>query len=188
MEIAGWDERYRARKNDELQTAPTPLLVKTADQLEPGTALDLACGAGRNSIWLARHGWKVTAVDGSREAIELLSARKGGLEIDARVADLEQHEFRIAPGAWDLIAICFYLQRDLIEPAKQGLKPGGVLVIMVHITEAGEEPTKSRLRPGELIGYFDGWEILHSHEGRAGDTAHHRRTSEIVARRPSVRV
>jgi hypothetical protein len=50
MEIRGWDKRYRSgeRAAEDLEAAPTPLLVETAKQLAPGKALDLACGAGRN--------------------------------------------------------------------------------------------------------------------------------------------
>jgi hypothetical protein len=98
--------------------------------------------------------------------------------------DLEGGEYTIEPSAWDLIAICYYLQRDLFEPAKRGIVPGGVLLAIVHITEPGEEPTHTRARPGELRKYFDSWEILHYYEGKPNDTAHRRSVAEIVARRP----
>ena len=162
---------------------PTPLVVETASRLKAGRALDLACGTGRNAIWLASKGWAVTAVDGSPSAIEALAEKAHGLRVDTHVADLERGEFQIAPSGWDLIAICYYLQRDLLEPAKRGVAPGGVLLVIVHIAEPGEEPTQFRLRPGELETYFTGWEILHSYEGKPRDTAHARAVAEIVARR-----
>src|ERR1035437_1483741 len=67
MEISGWNERYRSGKRaiEDLGAPPTRLLMETAKHLEPGRALDLACGTGRNALWLAEHGWSVTAVDGS---------------------------------------------------------------------------------------------------------------------------
>jgi hypothetical protein len=80
--------------------------------------------------------------------------------------------------------MCFYLQPDLIEASKLGVVVGGVVLAIVHITEPGEEPTKHRLRPGELAGFFEGWEILHSHEGQPGDPKHRRLSAEIVARKP----
>ena len=183
MDIRGWDERYRT---EDLEHAPNPLLIETAHRLQPGKALDLACGTGRNALWLAEHGWSVTAVDGAPTAIEILRRRAAdrGLNVDARVADLEAGEYRIEPSAWDLIAISFYLQRDLFEPAKRGVIPGGVMLAIVHITEPGEEPTYKRLKPGELETYFQGWEILHSYEGKPRDPAHQRSVAEIVARRP----
>ena len=96
MEIRGWDERYRSEGLK--HSTPTPLLVEIASQLKPGRALDLACGTGRNAVWLAEHGWTVTAVDGSPAAIEIL--QKTSPEIDAHVADLEKHEFTIEPASW----------------------------------------------------------------------------------------
>ena len=128
MEISGWDERYRSRVRaaEDLDAVPTPLLVETAKKLAPGKALDLACGTGHNALWLAAQGWSVTAVDGSPVAIEILRSRASerGVIVSARVADLEKSEYQIEPSSWNLVAICYYLQRDLFEPAKQGVVPG----------------------------------------------------------------
>jgi tellurite methyltransferase len=183
-----WNTRYRSgeRAAEDLDAAPTPLLVEIAQRLKAGRALDLACGAGRNALWLAEHGWSVTAVDAADAAIEILRHRATAcaVTVDARVADLEKDGFEIGSSGWDLIAICYYLQKNLIEPAKQGVVPGGTLLVIVHITEPGEEPTAHRLRPGELKNYFDGWEILHYFEGKPGDAAHQRSVAEVVARRP----
>jgi SAM-dependent methyltransferase len=188
MEITGWEERYRSGEypGGDTEDTPTPLLVETVRHLPPGQALDLACGTGRNALWLAEHGWRVTAVDGAPAAIEILRSRAAerGVAVGTRVADLEKGEYRIARSAWDLIVICYYLQRDLFQPAKEGLIPGGLLLAIVHITEPGEAPTAHRLRPGELARYFEGWEILHRHEGKPNDAAHRRLVAEIVARRP----
>jgi len=189
VETGEWNARYRSgeRAAEDLEAAPTPLLVETARRLKPGRALDLACGAGRNALWLAEHGWSVTAVDAAEAAIEILRHRAAarGVTVDARVADLEKGGFDIGSSSWDLIAICYYLQRNLIEPAKQGVVPGGLLLVIVHITEPGEEPTGHRLRPGELKNYFDGWEVLHHYEGKPHDAAHQRSVAEIVACRPA---
>ncbi len=189
MEIRSWDERYRSgeRAAEDIEAAPTPLLVEMAKRLTPGRALDLACGSGRNALWLAEQGWSVTAVDGSPTAIEILRSRASsrGVTVSRKVADLEKFEYQIEPASWNLIAICYYLQRDLFGPAKQGVVPGGILISIVHIMEPEEEPTAHRLRPGELERYFQGWEILHRREGRPNDTAHQRSVAEIVARRPA---
>ncbi|MGA7793405.1 MAG: methyltransferase domain-containing protein [Candidatus Acidiferrales bacterium] len=192
MEINDWNKRYRLRERpaEDLDAAPTPLLVEIASALAPGKApreaLDLACGAGRNALWLAERGWEVTAVDAAPAAIEILQrrAKERGLKINAVVADLEKGEFEIEPSRWDLVAMCYYLQRNFFEPAKRGVAPGGILISIVHINEPGEEDGPHRLRPGQLEQYFAGWEILHRHEGKATDSAHHRPVAEIVARRP----
>jgi tellurite methyltransferase len=150
-----------------------------------GRALDLACGTGRNALWLAQRGWKVTAVDGASAAIAVLlgRARELGVAVDASVADLEEWEYRIEPEAWDLICICYYLQRDLFEAAKSGLAPGGTMISIVHISAPGEPATEHRLLAGELAIYFRDMEILHYFEGQPEDPAHRRAVAEVVARR-----
>ena len=188
MEVRDWDKRYRLREHtaSDFEAGPTPLVIETAARLAPGKALDLASGAGRNAIWLAEHGWDVTAVDGAPTAIEFLRNRalERGLKIHAVVADLEKEEFVIEPVRWDLIALCYYLQRDLFEPAKRGVVPGGIIISIVHMNEPGEADGPFRLRPGQLEKYFEGWQILHLREGKAIDPAHRRAVAEIVARRP----
>ena len=158
-----------------------PLVIATASEMKPGRALDLACGAGRNALWLAEHGWSVTAVDGSPAAIERLRSRAAsrGVNVNAQVADLEKSEYTIEPSRWDLIVISYYLQRDLFEPAKRGVVPGGVLAAIVLLGEG-----RFSLRTGELRAYFSGWEILHDREGDPGNSPEHWAVAEIVARRP----
>ena len=188
MDLRGWDERYRFERQpvEDLDAEPVPLVIETATPLAPGKALDLACGTGRNALWLAERGWDVTAVDGAPAAVEILHRRavNQGLTLNAQVADLEKSEYSIQPSTWDLILICYYLQRDLFEPVKRGVAPGGIITAIVHITEPGEEPTYKRARPGELRSYFAGWLILHDYEGKPDDSAHQRAVAEIVARRP----
>jgi SAM-dependent methyltransferase len=188
MEIRDWDKRYRLREHaaSDFEAGPTPLLMETAARLPPGQALDLASGTGRNALWLAEHGWNVTAVDGAPAAIETLQLRASdlGLKITGVIADLEHDEFEIQPSCWNFMAMCYYLQRNLFEPAKRGVVPGGILISIVHMNEPGEADGPFRLRPGEHEKYFAGWEILHLREDKAIDPAHRRAVSEIVARRP----
>jgi tellurite methyltransferase len=175
-----WDERHRAGVERDDAT-PLPLVVETASEMKPGRALDLACGAGRNALWLAEHGWSVTAVDGSPAAIELVRTRASarGVNVNAQVADLEKGEYAIEQSHWDLIVISYYLQRDLFGPAKRGIVPGGVLVAIALLGEG-----RFSVAAGELRGYFSGWEILHDREGNPGDSPEHWAVAEIVARRP----
>ena len=189
MDIAGWDQRYESESAQrQADRPPTALVLQAIEQEQPGHALDLACGSGRNSLELARLGWRVTAIDGSAKAIELLrwSAQSRGLSMTTRVADLQSAEFHLPEAQWDLVLICYYLQRDLLEAAKRSVRPGGQMVVVVHTTEGQEEePTQSRLRPGELQAYFADWQILHRYEGKPADPEHKRAVSEIIARRPA---
>ena len=187
MTISEWNERYRARtRPQDFDPEPTPLVVEIAEQLPQGRALDLACGAGRNALWLAQRRWTVKAVDGSEAAIETLrfSADRLDLSIETGVADLTGGEFHIEEGHWDLVLMCYYLQRDLLEPAKRGVAPGGTVVAIAHTPRPGEEASATRARPRELRSYFDDWQIVHYYEGESRDAAHHRPVAEIAARRP----
>ena len=183
MDLAGWEQRYRSQEVTS-ESAPHPSLVEAANSMPPGRALDLACGPGRNALWLAQRGWSVTAVDGSAAAIEILRGRAehADVQIDAQVADLEKTGFTIAPARYDLIAMCYYFQRGLLEQCKRGLVFGGVMVAIALLIEPSKESSPFRLRPGELRGYFADWEILHDREGT--DAWQHT-VAELVARIPA---
>lgn len=189
MTLEEWNERYRSRQQlaADLHAGPTPLLKHWADQLPSGRALDLACGTGRNALYLAEKGWSVRAVDGAAAAIDELRQRAAArnLVIQADVADLPAPEFSIEPGAWDLIAVCYYLQRDLFPSIRAGVRPGGCVIAIVHISEAGEPPSYKRAERGELRKFFEGWKILHDYEGKPGDPEHQRSVAEIVAAGPA---
>jgi SAM-dependent methyltransferase len=184
MDIAGWNELYRAGERGG-EEEPTILLVEIAAKLTPGTALDLACGSGRNALYLAERGWIVTAVDGSEEAVQLVRRRSEArvLQVHTKVADLTDPDFTVLPEAFDLVLIAFYLQRDLYTKAKASVRPGGVIAVIAHIPEPGEKLTGKRAAPGELRRFFSDWEILWEYEGPSRDPAHKRPVAEIAARR-----
>jgi SAM-dependent methyltransferase len=167
---------------------PAALLVSAVEHLPAGRALDLACGAGRHALFLARRGWRVTAVDSSREAIGLLREQAGpALSVDARVADLEAGEFRIEPDTFDLICDFCYLQRSLFSPIRAGIRPGGLFVAAIHMMDAAPEVKPMNpaylLQPGELQAEFAEWEVLHYAEAKP--EVHRRRIAELAARRPA---
>lgn len=187
MDILGWEQHYREGKRGR-EDHPTILLVETEARLNSGTAIDLACGTGRNALFLAEKGWAVTAIDGSETAIATAKQRAAshGLPVKAEVADLTAPDFQIPYGQFDLIVIAYYLQRDLIEQAKNAVKASGVILAIAHTPEPGEEWTPKRAKPGELRSFFTGWELLHDYEGASRDPAHRRPVAEIVARRPDM--
>ncbi len=180
-------KRSIARASAGKRTRPRSWWLRQRQGLAPGTAIDLACGAGRNALYLAEKGWRVTAMDGSESAVELVRQRSAarGLQVETAVADLTAASFTIPTDVFDLIVIAYYLQRDLFAQAKAAVRPGGVVLAIVHTPETGEESSYKRAAPGELRGFFRGWEILHDYEGPSRDPAHHRPVAEIVARRPA---
>jgi tellurite methyltransferase len=185
MPIEEWSERYRA--GEQVFKSPAPLVVQFAAPLVPGSALDLAAGPGRNALYLAQRGWRVAAVDGSPVAVDLMLARaqEQGLGIDATVADLEGGEFQAPADVFDLVLSCYYLQRSLIRVMKSALRPGGLLIMIVHVAGADQpQGTPSRAYPGELRAFFEGWRILHYREGEPGESCHRHAVAEVVARKP----
>jgi tellurite methyltransferase len=188
--MADWNERYKngSHTGDE----PHPLVVQFASALTPGRALDLASGPGRNAIWLAEHGWQVTAVDSSTVAIDMLRQRSAEKDftIDARLADLERHEFTIEPKSYDLIVVCNYLQRDLFPMIREGTKIGGVVIGIIAMVD--DDPNVKPmnpaylLRPGELRREFAGWDLVFDIEGNPSARGS-RTTAQIVAKRRIVR-
>ncbi|PRY25067.1 methyltransferase family protein [Aliiruegeria haliotis] len=140
-----WDKRYGAEEYA-YGTEPNDFLVEVADRLPMGRILCLAEGEGRNAVWLAQHGYKVTAVDasavGCRKA-ELL-AQERGVEITVINADLA--EFRIEPGVWDGIVKIFghlppALRREVHEGCVAGLKPGGRMVLEAYTRDQLQRDT-----------------------------------------------
>jgi SAM-dependent methyltransferase len=155
-----WNERYRSR--EEIASDPAPLLVDAARDLTPGRALDLACGAGRNALWLASRGWEVVAIDGASEAIRIVHEHDAS--IDARVMDLEDGApLPFEDESFDLVCILYYLHRPLFAEAKRIVKRGGTVVCAVKMTGT------YRGRPGELAQHFEDFEVLRSSEGEIAE-------------------
>ena len=133
-----WNARYAAKEL--VWTAePNRLFASEVEALEPGRALDLACGEGRNAVWLADKGWRVTAVDFSDVALakaERLAASRG-VEIEWVLADVLDYEPERR--AFDLVAL-LYLQLphdelvQAIRSAADAVAPGGTLLVIGHDT------------------------------------------------------
>jgi tellurite methyltransferase len=186
LSLEDWNKRYQA--GEQLFETPAPLVEEFAASLPPGAALDLACGPGRNALFLAERGWRVTAVDGAPIAIDLLRQRalEKNVRLDLRAADLEGGEYEIPENAFDLIVDTYYLQRDLISAMQRGVRPGGTIIAIVHLADPDQRHgTPTRAVPGELRGWFAGWTILHDFEGRPRESCHQRAVAEIAARKPA---
>lgn len=161
-----WNQRYAAGEYD---LTPNPRLVThLAGRVRPGmVALDLACGAGRNAIWLAEQGVVVHAWDISDEALGLLQAEaaRRGLSVHCRQVDLD--ETTLPEETFDLVVDTHFLLRSLLQPMLRALKPGGLLLVdtfMDSDKRAAVNPAY-KLDPGELARvYGNVAEILHLYE------------------------
>jgi SAM-dependent methyltransferase len=149
---------------------PNRFLVAEVAGLPPGRALDLACGAGRNAVWLAEQGWTVTAADFSDVGLENARrlAAERGVEVEWLQADLRQWQ---PPGlAFDLVVV-LYLQlpaeerRLVLAAAAAAVAPGGTLLVVGHDLEnlnggwGGPKDPSVLFTPGDVAGELPGLEI-----------------------------
>jgi len=133
-----WDVRYEAKRV--WSKEPNRFLVEVVSGLEPGRALDLGAGEGRNAIWLGERGWEVTAVDFSAVGIARgrADAADRGVEVDWRVQDVRR--LRTLPGSFDLVLI-LYLHLPLEQLYKvfalaaTSLASGGYVLVVGHDLE-----------------------------------------------------
>jgi SAM-dependent methyltransferase len=161
-----WNRRW-AGERAHASTAPSEFLIAETEALPPGRALDVACGAGRNAVWLARRGWAVTGVDFSdvalRAAREL--AASAGVEVEWIEADAVTW---IPPrGAYDLVTV-MYLQlpaaerRAALGHAAAAVAPGGTLLVVGHdllnLTEGWGGPTQAEVlfTPDDVVSEIGG--------------------------------
>jgi SAM-dependent methyltransferase len=164
---------------------PSPFLLRHLAALRRGRALDLACGAGRHALLLARHGFQVDAVDRDPGALAVLAAaaRTEGLAVRPLAADLET--FPLPEAVWDLVLDVRYLQRSLAPAIAAALRPGGLLVFETFTVEQARlgRPRNPDflLRPGELSRMFPGLKTLaFEEEVRDGREA----VAALLARKP----
>ena len=159
-----WEEQYGTRRT--WGERANPLLVETAAPMRPGAALDLGCGAGGDAIWLAEHGWQVTAVDISATAVERVRERARELGVGDRVVT-ERHDLaRSFPsGEFDLVSAQYFhtpftLPRsEVLRTAARALRPGGLLLIVDHGSIApwswNQDPDTHFPTPTEIAAELD---------------------------------
>lgn len=172
-----WNRRFESQESY-LGNRPSPFLASEIDRIKrlaPGNvALDVACGEGRNCVFLAQHGFRVTGLDISDIGLTKAASRAEmeGVIVDFRRVDLEYYEIS---ESYDLILNFNFLLRELIPGEVRALNPGGLLLFDTILESQQLLETHNPtylLRRGELVRLFetsDG-EILFSEEINIGDT------------------
>jgi SAM-dependent methyltransferase len=171
MDASEWDERYAA---SELVWGAEPNRFVAAEcaDLTAGRAIDLACGEGRNAIWLATRGWQSEGVDWSTVAIDKaarLAAHAGvGDRTAWRAADLLDVE--LAEGRYDLVLVV-YLQvadparRVIFPQAASAVAPGGTFLFVahdghnLHEGHGGPQDASVLYEPDDVVAFLDGFTI-----------------------------
>ena len=186
-----WRDAMREESGTPTRTRlwePATVVERATQYLEARpvrTALDLACGSGRNAVYLAEHGFDVTAIDRDSEALARARdlAARHGVTLHTQPRDLER------PGALeglraDLVVVVRFLDRSLFSALPSVLAPGGLLAYETFTVDqaARGHPRQARflLQAQELRGAFPGLQCL-EYEEDAFDEAH---LARLIARRP----
>jgi tellurite methyltransferase len=188
-----WNGKYAHRPaatfvdaDEWLIEAHDTITQNTPDLTVTRRAVDLACGIGHNSVWLAQHGWDVDGVDISIEGLGLAEqlATKTDAVVNWVKADLDN--WRPDPDSYDLAVVFRFLDRVTVpQIVNTGLKPGGWLI---YETFAASELDRAdshirnpafTLSPGELRQLFDEFEIVAFRE----ETLQDRSVQRLLARR-----
>ena len=173
-----WDERHAAREPIE-SPEPDPTLVDEIGALRPGRALDLGAGDGRNAIWLASHGWQVTAVDFSQVALDRgrALATTRGVHVEWQLADLL--EWSPDAGRFDLVTLFFihlppHERRGVYARAARAVAHGGTLLVVGHdrtnIADGvgGPQDPDVLITPGEVAAELAGFRVDRADVARRG--------------------
>jgi SAM-dependent methyltransferase len=162
-----WNRRWSGEERVHASTAPSRFLVAEVAGLRPGAALDLGCGAGRNSVWLAEQGWRVTAVDFSEVALRMARALADERRAAVEWIEADALDWTPPPRAYDLVCV-LYLQlpepdrRAVLARAADAVGPRGTLLVLGHdllnLSEGWGGPTQADVlfTPDDVIASLPG--------------------------------
>jgi SAM-dependent methyltransferase len=182
-----WNRKYRGCPG--ASTVPDPFLVNVFSEYvlprfrSAGTALDLAGGSGRHSIWLAKQGWEVTLIDISDAGVELARQNAGPLASHVHFVVDDLTRFQATQTRFDIVLAFYYLERELFPEMLKALRPGGLLICKTYTVAqaklaSGPKNPAHLLEPGELLDLANGLRVLHYREEVA-----EKATAELVARK-----
>lgn len=187
-EQSRWNQRYAESPASWVE--PDAFLISAYQEFladaRPGTAFDIAGGAGRNAVWLAERGWRVRLIDISDVALGMAqekfkaSEHKGRLETE--IVDLNSVS-DLGTEQYDLVIAFYFLRRELFPAITRALQAGGTLIYRTYSIDrmkvpGGPSDPRYLLQPNELLHAFPGLRVLHYHEMVTGKAA-----AELVARK-----
>ncbi len=178
-----WDLRYS--KETGAFPSPDEFLISHASILESGRGLDVACGRGGNSIFVAERGYSVDAVDISLQALLPLQTEAVRRRLDIRcvVADLDCYS--LARNLYDLVMVFYFFSKPMMTGIRDALKEGGLIFYATfnerHTSVRPEFNPAYLIPPDGLSPYFSDFDIF-VHETAAGENGN---VSRLIGRKPS---
>ena len=157
-----WNKKYQDTPSLLEERKPSGKLIQIIKKVKGKKALDIACGTGRNSIYLASNGFDVLALDISQVALDALK-NKGFENISCKLVDLDEYE--VSSNSYDFIVMTNFLDRNIIPKLSNALKSDGILFIETYMHDIVNEKPSSNpdflLKKDELKTFFDNaFEIL----------------------------
>ncbi|MFF2445478.1 class I SAM-dependent methyltransferase [Neobacillus sp. NPDC058068] len=162
-----WNQKHKERINQLEEPAPNARLENLSSYLPGGQAVDLACGLGGNSLFLARLNFQVRAIDISDVAVNYLKeiAVKQKLAIYPQLCDLtEITNLNLQKNSISLVVITNYLDRSLFPLVKSIIKENGYFFMETFYMSPKHEnqgvSNQYKLQSGELLAEFAEWNVL----------------------------
>ena len=167
MDREAWDARYREQESV-WSLEPNRFLVEAVAGLEPGRALDLAAGEGRNAVWLATEGWHVTAIDWSEVALDKGRERARAADVEVWFTRADLRDWWPPEAAYDLAVVAYlqipYLERHGVwRAASHAIAPGGRLVVIGHDWENLEHGYGGPQQPEALYSADEAAMVIGEH-------------------------
>lgn len=136
MDSADWNRRYGS-EGFAWTTEPNRFVVAEAAVLTPGRALDVACGEGRNAVWLAQSGWRVTGVDFADAGLDKAQRLAASVGVDVAWVCGDIRTWHPEPGTFDLVVLAYVHlvngERTAVHRAlAEGVAAGGTLLVVAH--------------------------------------------------------
>ncbi len=174
-------ERFYGDRDQVWSGRVNPVLGATAEDLEPGTALDLGAGEGGDALWLAGRGWKVTAVDVAQTACDRIAERAGDLGRGDRSdgaglpVRTERHDLTetFPEGSYDLVSAQYlhspnadFPRTAILRRAAEAVAPGGTLLVVGHgrLAPWSWDPSLRMATADEVLASLDlsdgAWEVV----------------------------
>lgn len=186
--MTDWDERFRTGEYPS-ELDPSPVLREYVDGTPGGRALDVACGTGRNAIFLAERGYEVHALDQSIEGLRITEENAGKRGVGDRVAPIQAdaRRFEFPEDHYDVVTISFFRTLDRLGDVKAALRPDGLLFYQHHLRSdppaaAGPKTDRLRFRSNELLHACLDLTVLYYEESSEQWEGERSATVELVAR------
>lgn len=183
-----WDERFRTGEYPS-DLDPSPVLRAYVPETADGRALDVACGTGRNTVFLAEQGYEVDAIDRSIVGLQITeeNAEKAGVGDRINPIQADATRFAYPRSRYDVVTISFFRTLDRLHDIKAALNPDGLLYYQHHLrsdppAEAGPSSPRHRFPSNELLHACLDLTVLYYEESSERWQGQFSATVDLVAR------